>query len=223
MDEQMEEKEIPISNRRLESKGIGQKLITLLWIGLALSGLSFMFSLSEVSISSIYYAYFELIDVLVSLFALLIVIITIILFLIWMYRLHFDLSNIFPDYPISPGGCLARLIIPIYSIWGTWNVFATIANHFKREAEPTIAHAGKNLYLWLPLLYLASIVSGIMGRLGLSGAFSGGDVVPILFLVAAIDVFLSVVWLQMARIIFSVINDLISTKQRFSDHDWSEI
>ena len=52
----------------LKSKGVGQKLINLLWIGLALSGLSFIFSLFAVSIPSIYYTYLELIDVLVALF-----------------------------------------------------------------------------------------------------------------------------------------------------------
>jgi len=141
----------------LKSKGVGQKLIYLLWIGLALSGLSFIFSLLEVSIPLIYYIYFELIDGFVALISLPIVLIVAIISLIWMYRLHFDLLNIFPDYPISPGGSLARLIIPIYNIWGIWNTFATIADHFKKEIMPTIKHAGESLYLWLPLLYIASI------------------------------------------------------------------
>ena len=212
-DEQMKGNEYPISNHGLKSKGAGQKLITLLWIGLALSALSLVFSLLEVSASSIYYTYLELIDGLVALFILPIALVIIILFLIWMYRLHFDLSNIFPGYPISPGGSLARLIIPIYNIWGIWNTFATIADHFKREPEPRITHAGESLHFWLPLLYIALIASNITGRLALRGVFSGGDVAPILFLAEAIsNVVVIVVWLQMTRIIFSGANNLISIK-----------
>ncbi|MCW3128878.1 MAG: hypothetical protein N2V75_02070 [Methanophagales archaeon] len=213
MDEQMKGNEYPISTHGLKSKGIGQKLITLLWIGLALSALSLVFSLLEVSASSIYYTYLELIDGLVALFILPIALVIIILFLIWMYRLHFDLSNIFPGYPISPGGSLARLIIPIYNIWGIWNTFATIADHFKREPEPRIAHAGESLHFWIPLLYIVLIAASIVDRI-LRGLFSiGRDVAPILFLAEAIsNVFVIVVWLQMVRIIFSGTNNLDKRK-----------
>ena len=217
--EDEEGNEYPITTHGLKSKGIGQKLITLLWVGLALSAVSLAFSLLEVSASSIYYANLELIDGLVALFILPITLVIIILFLIWMYRLHFDLSNIFPGYPISPGGALARLIIPIYNIWGIWNTFATIAEHFKREAEPGVTHAGESLRFWLPLFYIAIIASNITGRLALRGTFSSGDVAPILFLAQAIsDVFLSVVWLQMARIIFSGTNNLDKRKSEIKWH-----
>lgn len=200
----------------LKSKEVGQKLITILWIGLALAGLSFIFSLLEVSIPSTYYTYFELIDVLVALFSIPLYFITAILFFIWMYRLHFDLSNIFSDYPITPRGALARLIIPIYCIWGIWNTFATIADHFKNEVEPTITHAGERLSSWLPFLYIAMFVSSIMFKIVLKADFSadGAPFLPVIILASTMsDVFLSVVWLQMARIIFSGMNNLISIQR----------
>ena len=197
----------------LKSKEVGQKLITILWIELSLSGLFLVFSLLEVGVPSIYYVYFELIDVLLSLLGLLIYLISAILFFIWMYRLHFDLSNVFSDYPITPRGALARLIIPIYCIWGIWNTFATIADHFKNEVEPTIAHAGERLSSWLPFLYIAIFLSSIMFKILLRVDFSVDDT-PVMFLASSIsDVFLIVVWLQMARIIFSGMNNLISIRR----------
>jgi hypothetical protein len=200
----------------LKSKEVGQKLITILWIGLSLSGLSLLFSLLEVSVPSIYYVYFELIDGLLSLLSLLIYLISAILFFIWMYRIHFDLSNVFSDYPITPRGALARLIIPIYCIWGIWNTFATIADHFKNEVEPTIAHAGERLSSWLPFLYVTIFLSSIMFKIVLRADFSadGAPSLPVMFLALSIsDVFLSVVWLQMARIIFSGMNNLVSIRR----------
>ena len=153
----------------LKSKEVGQKLINLLWIELALLGLSFIFSLCRVSIASIYYTHLEVIDGFVALFFVLITLITIILFFIWLYRLHFDLLILFPDYPISPKRALAYLIIPIYNLWGIWHTFATIADYFKDETEPTITHAGEDLYRWVPYLYVAIIVSNTIGRVAVKG------------------------------------------------------
>jgi hypothetical protein len=214
----------------LKSKGVGQKLITILWIGLALLGLSLILSLLEVIVPSIYYDNFELIDGLIVLLILPIALIGAILFLIWVYRLHFDLSNVFLDYPISPFGSLARLIIPIYNIWGIWDTFATIADHFKKNTEPifskhaTIIDAGISLRSWLPFLYIAIVVSKIMSKIAFRAATCGdcdaASFLPILLLAEVISsIFVCVVYLQMTRAIFSGMNDLTSKGQGLSDHD----
>lgn len=116
---------------------------------------------------------------------------------------------LFPDYPISPKRALAYLIIPIYNFWGIWHTFATIADYFKDETEPTITHAGERLYLWVPYLYVALIVSNVIGRV----ALRWGDIAPRVVVASTIcNVFLIVVWLQITRIIFSGINNLNSIK-----------
>lgn len=208
----------------LKSKGVGQKLITILWIALALLGLSLILSLLEVSVPSIYYDNFELINGLIVLLMLPIALIGAILFLIWIYHLHFDLSNAFPDYPISPFGSLARLIIPIYNIWGIWDTFATIADYFKKETAPTVVNAGISLRSWLPFLYIAIVVSKIMSKIAFRAATCGdcdaASFLPILLLAEVISsIFVCVVYLQMTGAIFSGMNDLTSTGQGLSDHD----
>ena len=207
----------------LKSKGVGQKLITILWIELALLGLSLIFSLLEVSVPSIYYDNFELIDGLIVLLMLPIVLIGAILFLVWMYRLHFDLSNAFLDYPISPFGSLARLIIPIYNIWGIWDTFATIANYFKKETAMTIVNAGISLRSWLPFLYIAIVVSNITSKIAVRAATCGdcdaASFLPIILLAEAISsVFACVVYLQMTGSIVSGMNNLTSKNQSLSDN-----
>jgi len=208
----------------LKSNGVGQKLITILWIELALLGLSLILSLLEVSVPSIYYDNFELIHGLIILLMAPIVLIGAILFLIWMYRLHFDLSNAFLDYPISPLGSLARLIIPIYNIWGIWDTFATIANHFKKETAMTIVNAGISLRSWLPFLYIAIVISKIMSKISFRAATCGdcdaASFLPILLLAEVISsIFVCVVYLQMTGAIFSGMNDLTSTGQGLPGHD----
>lgn len=59
----------------------------------------------------------------------------IIVILIWLYRLHASLRITERNYPISPWGAIARFIIPFYSFWGIWNIFATLAQQFKLQGS----------------------------------------------------------------------------------------
>ncbi|HLO48999.1 MAG TPA: hypothetical protein VK211_11335, partial [Kamptonema sp.] len=62
-----------------------------------------------------------------------VLLIMLVLLLVWLYRLHVDLKVLFNDYPITPGGAVARFLIPIYSIWGIWNALSTFAKTFNQE------------------------------------------------------------------------------------------
>lgn len=57
--------------------------------------------------------------------------ITGLLIILWLYFLHAVLKATLPNYPISPREALARFIIPIYNLWGLWNIFITLANQIK--------------------------------------------------------------------------------------------
>ncbi|MCC3404029.1 MAG: hypothetical protein JGK17_00130 [Microcoleus sp. PH2017_10_PVI_O_A] len=89
--------------------------------------------------------------------------ILIVLLLVWLYRLHVDLKVLFNDYPITPGGAVARFIIPIYSIWGIWNTLSTFANRFNQEG----GESAKCAEYINPLnggLYALTITSNILNR-----------------------------------------------------------
>lgn len=91
-----------------------------------------LFCLLEVVAKPVYQLVAAL-DGIVSIVGLIINIISVIVFLVWLNRLHADLRNLFKEYPISPGGAIARFIIPIYSIWGIANTLYTFANKFEAE------------------------------------------------------------------------------------------
>jgi hypothetical protein len=57
------------------------------------------------------------------------------LFLVWLHRVHRDLAEIVLGYPISPGGAVARVSIPLYNLWGNWQVFNTISDQFLPSLE----------------------------------------------------------------------------------------
>jgi hypothetical protein len=54
----------------------------------------------------------------------------------WLYQYHRDLVGLFPGYPISPWGAVARAMIPIYHYWGFWNTWDTAQKVFDAAGRP---------------------------------------------------------------------------------------
>ncbi|HYP26392.1 MAG TPA: DUF4328 domain-containing protein [Blastocatellia bacterium] len=190
----------------LKSESIGNILIAFLWTGLGVSVLSLLFSLSEF-LAPDFYTQLAILDAVNVLIQALITVITIILFLVWMYQLHADLKVLFNPYPVSSGEAMAQLIIPFYNLWGIWNVFATLADRLKSKGGQ-LAGAGSALRFWLPLLYVAGIASRILNRIVLNQSLMDaeqGASTTLILVTVGVDLFLSIIWLQMARIIVEAV------------------
>ena len=125
---------------RLRSRNSATLLSILLWILLLVSLLGILVLMIEGFFPSLFRLTFfaETLRASLDFFLFLF---TALIFLVWMYQVHSDLPEIFGSYPISPGGALARLAIPLYNIWGIWNVFITLANEFKGDQQ--LSSSGK--------------------------------------------------------------------------------
>ncbi|MGD7023732.1 hypothetical protein ACQCVK_14115 [Rossellomorea vietnamensis] len=99
-------------------------------------------------------------DLIVSLVLSLIVMIYTIIYLVWLYRVHNYLQYLDSSYPITPGGALARVMIPLYNLYGIWNVYSTMANHFKKK--PSIREFGVRLARFVPVYYLLFLTTAIL-------------------------------------------------------------
>ncbi|MGD6966287.1 hypothetical protein ACQCVP_07660 [Rossellomorea vietnamensis] len=99
-------------------------------------------------------------DLIVSLVLSLIVMIYTIIYLVWLYRVHTYLQYLDSSYPITPGGALARVMIPLYNLYGIWNVYSTMANHFKKK--PSIREIGVRLARFVPVYYLLFLTTAIL-------------------------------------------------------------
>ncbi len=185
----------------LKSEAAGTFLVYALYLGLALASFSLLCSLVQVLNPELYES-IETLDGILTLTHLVMLITAAILFLIWMYQLHAELRTIFRPYPISSGQALASLAIPIYNLWGIWNVFATLADRLKTQGGE-LAESGGALKFWLPLLYIVIFVSRILNRiLTLQEKYSEPESAPTLMLVSAgLEVFLWFIWLEMAKVI----------------------
>ena len=185
----------------LKSEAAGTFLVWALCLGLSLASLSLLCSLVQVVNPDLYDS-IETLDGIISLSQLVVIAAAVVLFLTWMYQLHGDLKSLYRTYPISPGHALASLAIPIYNIWGIWNVFATIADRLKSQGGE-LAESGGALRFWLPLLYVVTFATRILDRImSMQERLSGHDGSPTIMLVnVGLTVFLWFIWLEMAKVI----------------------
>ena len=88
--------------------------------------------------------------------------ITCVVYLFWIYKVHEDLKNLDAYYPITPLGAIARILIPIYNLYGLWNVFSTMSTYFK-EHDKTF-NLGKKLGLFIPIYYILFLGTEVINR-----------------------------------------------------------
>jgi hypothetical protein len=184
----------------LKSAGVGRLLVRLLSVVLGVGLVSTLFSLLQV-IAQPLYQLLAFLDGLISIISLILGVTSVIVFLIWLHRLHADLKNLFQEYPISPGGAIARFLIPIYSLWGIANTLSTFADRFKGEGGDLTSLSEKVRSLIAPL-YGLMIGSNTVGRIAFTEAAKNPNdkFLPVWFLLSCIlDVGLTAILLQLAK------------------------
>lgn len=183
----------------LKSTGVCKLLISLFWVRLGFAIVTTLFSVIEVALPSLYQI-ITVIDGLQAIGVLVINLSSAIVFIIWIHRIHADLKNLFTDYPITPGGALARFLIPFYNIWGIWNTLSTFAEWFNKEGGDLISLSNK-LKSLIPFLYAFTFISRGLDRILFRQAFSEqGEIDPILLLISCVvDVGLAVALLLVSK------------------------
>lgn len=147
---------------KLKNKTLGNVLKAFLIVGIIFNGLlvitTFFYSFK--------YEVFEriiLFDQIFSMFSGIALLLSIIFYLIWIAIVHGDLRKLDPYYPIKPVGALLRILVPIYNIYGLWNIYSTMSNYFNQF--PDLQKKGDSLYRLIPYYYLLYIVSNIFNEL----------------------------------------------------------
>ncbi|QHG18472.1 DUF4328 domain-containing protein [Nostoc sp. ATCC 53789] len=184
----------------LKSASIGRLLVRLLWVLLGFGVASTLLSLLQLIAKPLYQLLASL-DALISIVTLLFSLTSIIVFMIWLYRLHADLRDIFKEYPITPGGAIARFLIPIYSLWGIANTLSTFADRFKGEGED-LTRLSEQVRSLIGPLYGFMIGSNLLNRLAFTEAVKNPEdkFLPFWFLFSCIlDLGLTAILLQLAK------------------------
>jgi hypothetical protein len=184
----------------LKSASIGRLLVRLLWVLLGFGVASTLLSLLQLIAKPLYQLLASL-DALISILTLLFSLTSIIVFMIWLYRLHADLRDIFKEYPITPGGAIARFLIPIYSLWGIANTLSTFADRFKGEGED-LTRLSEQVRSLIGPLYGCMIGSNLLNRLAFTEAVKNPEdkFLPFWFLFSCIlDLGLTAILLQLAK------------------------
>lgn len=146
-----------------------------------------------------------------------------IVFLVWIYRLHKDLKTIYPQYPISSGSALIRIILPLYNLWGFWNVFRTISDHFEKETGD-IQKTGVLISQYVTFMYAAGIVSRIASRA--LEKWPEKDIDEFFFLALGssyfVDMILTLIWLKLTSLLKVVFTEKIDSFKYIIKHPSGE-
>ena len=185
----------------LKSDTPGILLLAVLYLGLALSAISLLCSIIQLVAPDVYSS-IEILDGINALLELPMIIAASILFLVWMYQVHVDLKALFKTYRLSKWAAIAGLAIPFYNLWGTWDVFSTLADKLKLQGGQ-LAEAGSALRFWLPVLYVVTFGVRFLDRLATmpSRLNTSADFSTFALADLGLSVFLWVIWLSMTHVI----------------------
>ncbi len=155
-------------------------------------------------------------DQFISVFYMILYYLLIIVYLVWLYKAHKDLVELNTMYPITPKGALARVMIPIYSLWGMWNVYSTMYDHF-RPIKST-EKLGSQLKVFIPFYYFLFLITNGLNRVLLKSNTGLYEVSDILYLVSySLDLILLFVFLKMVNIVMKALDLLMVVKQDIID------
>ncbi|MCP3032301.1 hypothetical protein LF817_13215 [Halobacillus sp. A1] len=142
----------------LRSKRLGNVLTKFLWADIGLTIL-LMVNIVIVRVAGAGEAFLTY-DIIVSVVVSVNVVIYTIMYLFWLFKVHKDLQALDEFYPITPGGAIARVLIPIYNIYGLWNVYSTMADYFKKNSS--VHTIGSRLALYIPIYYFLMIATTVL-------------------------------------------------------------
>lgn len=176
----------------LSNDKVGQKLKKLLIANLGVKGTILICAvITFVLFHELHNSFLAILGV-VLFMELILSIVTGITYLVWIYRVHEDLNNTLTShYPITSGWALARILIPVYNLYGLWNVFSTMISYFKEKAETKMI--AKKLVMLLPLYYVMHVGSIIIDQ------FVGTVDDPVFYFSYVFDIALFIVYLFMTK------------------------
>ncbi|SDJ08998.1 hypothetical protein [Salimicrobium halophilum] len=192
----------------LKSRNIGNILTKFLWVDIGFIALLMVNIVigSMVGLGETFLTY----DGIIAHISGAIVIVYRIIYLYWLYNVHSELREMDETYPITPGGALARVLIPIYNFYGLWNIYSTMAKYFKKETSEN--EIGKKLADYTPVYYILLLGTSILN------SFLGGQPSESTFNFAW---FMSYVADAALVVMFILIIKVVSTGlTRLSEQEW---
>lgn len=184
------------------SKSTGKVLRIFLYITIGLDSILLICSYFLAFHFDFYNQYVELVDFVISIFQVPVLILSIIFYLIWLFRVHKDIHTLDGGYSISPGGALARVLIPFYNIWGLWNVYSTMAEQFKKSI--TTFGLGTKLRKYLPFYFVLYWVSETLNRYLTLYGLDGAGIVW--FISYGMDLTLAIIYILMVKAVTTALH-----------------
>ncbi|OEH92092.1 hypothetical protein [Bacillus solimangrovi] len=190
----------------LRSHRVSKLLIVLLKVVIALTCVSIVTTFIAVFFEQIYLKIMKF-DALIDISTALIFVIASIMYLVWLFKIHRDLKDMDFNYSITAGGALARVLVPIYNIWGIWNIYSTMARYLVNDLNTK--SIGLRLKKIIIFYYILELISRLSGQLLFWDiTFIDGYYYEFYLISYIVDLILVVFYVQIVRIVMKSIKAL---------------
>jgi hypothetical protein len=185
-----------------ENKYLRIRFISYLYLFL----LAFLLLLEIAAIGKAFNIYaIELLISIAAIVSIAVLILFLVFYSIWLHAFHRDIKLNDPEYPISPGHALMRFWIPVYNVWGIWNLHKT---YCQRLLDQNDMHKemGKRLQFILPFFYAAFIIARGLGRALMRNSFNLPEHSALDIITYSLNVLCIYLWIEMMRIMQSTLS-----------------
>ncbi|WP_165763797.1 hypothetical protein [Halalkalibacter urbisdiaboli] len=194
---------------RLVSNSIGKVLRIFLWTTIIIGGIALINTYFYTFHQNIYESILPF-DQFITLFFNGISFILIVLYLIWIYKVHLDLNHFYIKYPISPSGALLRILIPIYNIWGMWNIYSTMARQF--ETRHVTKELANQLSRYIPYYFVLYFISRFVMEILIGSASE--TIIGVIWLIASVvELVLPVFYLLIVQTVTKALQIISGTNE----------
>ncbi|TFB18481.1 hypothetical protein E3U55_11855 [Filobacillus milosensis] len=149
---------------KLASETSGKILRTLLYVIILAELVALSTTISYVINYDLYLSLAQM-EQAINIFIVVSLFIIYLVYFIWMYKVHIDMQYYNISYPIKPSKSVWSFLIPIYNLYGAWNVHSNLANTFRqRNYSNSNKKIGDRIMTLLPLAYILTFVDRVLGN-----------------------------------------------------------
>ena len=191
-------------NTELSSSKIYKVINYIFWGYIMLAALSLvddMFAIIKINFAG--NAAYRFFLIFIGIATLVLTVLFLIFYTIWIFKFHKNMQTIDSWYDVSPGGAIARFWIPIYNLYGLWNIHSTYSNQLKKQKDQ-LKEQGELFSRLYPVLYILYYISRGLGKFILKNSFrqyvDEKTEITISIIASVVDIILFLVWLKVVKI-----------------------
>ncbi|PKR78201.1 hypothetical protein CEY16_00115 [Halalkalibacillus sediminis] len=150
--------------KKLASESIGKILRTILLVIIIAELIALSTTIIYVINYDLYLSLAQM-EHAINIFILISLLIMYVIYFTWMYKVHIDMQYYTLNYPIRPSKSVWSFLIPIYNLYGAWNVHSNLSNTFSQRNYSNFTKIGDRIMALLPIAYILTFADRVLANI----------------------------------------------------------